>query len=384
MDFPEKFRWDLKGKNWVLRKNNSATIGRLVSLHPAKGDVYYLRMLLCHDHCIGKTSYDDMLMVNGDKCETYQAVCAQLGLLADDSEWDAALADAALTNMPTQIRELFVAILLFCSPSDAPLLFTTHVHEVWGGYEGGVGLASGDAPRGVRLLQAMVQLDIESRLELEGKQMSAFGLPSVSDELRAQVNQAVADARLDALPREIRFQVEHDRVELQEMVDHRLEGVGVGQQGMYRPAQRQFHDLILQAVTDETLTERCFFLDARGGTGKTYVENGILAAVRLIDQDSVALAVAVSGIAATLLMKASTFHSRTKAPIVGLDSTTVFNIRRGSKEAKLFQMCSVIVWDEAPMGHRNLLEALDRTLQDICEDNESVLQFLFLPPTAPD
>jgi ATP-dependent DNA helicase PIF1 len=371
MDFPEKFRWDKSGKKWVLRKNGSATIGRLVSLHPAKGDVYYLRMLLCHDHCIGKTSYADMMTVNGEKSETYQAVCAQLGLLADDSEWDAALADAALTHMPTQIRELFVAILLFCSPSDAPLLFTTHVHEMWDDYEEKMRLASGDAPRNVRLLQAMVQLDIESRLELEGKQMSAFGLPSVSDELRAQVNQAVADARLDALPREIRFQVEHDRVELQKMVDHRLDGVGVGQQGMYRPAQRQFHDLILQAVADETQTERCFFLDARGGTGKTYVENGILAAVRLIDQDSVALAVAVSGIAATLLMKASTFHSRTKAPIVGLDSTTVFNIRRGSKEAKLFEMCKVVVWDEAPMGHRHLLEAFDRTLQDICGDSES-------------
>ena len=189
----------------MLRNNNSQTIGRLVALHPSKGDVYFLRMLLCHDHCIGKTSYDDMLMVNGEKCETYQAVCAQLGLLADDSEWDAALADAALTHMPTQIRELFVAILLFCSPSDAPLLFTTHVHEMWDDYEQKMRLASGDAPRDLRLLQAMVQLDIESCLELEGKQMSAFGLPIVCDELRAQVNQTVADARLDALPREIRF-----------------------------------------------------------------------------------------------------------------------------------------------------------------------------------
>ena len=101
------------------------------------------------------------------------------------------------------------------------------------------------------------------------------------------------------------------------------------------------------------------------------MENGLLADIRLIDNESVALAVAVSGIAATLLSKGSTFHSRFKVPIVGLDSATIFNISRGTKEADLLNRTRVIIWDEAPMGHRHLLEALDRTLRDICDDGDA-------------
>ena len=48
-------------------------------------------------------------------------------------------------------------------------------------------------------------------------------------------------------------------------------------------------------------------------------------------------------------------------------STTVFNISRGTTEADLLIRAKIIIWDEAPMGHRHLLEALDRTLRDICD-----------------
>ena len=32
-------------------------------------------------------------------------------------------------------------------------------------------------------------------------------------------------------------------------------------------------------------------------------------------------------------------------------------------------MAKVIVWDEAPMGHNDLIEALDRLLQDLMGNN---------------
>ena len=54
-------------------------------------------------------------------------------------------------------------------------------------------------------------------------------------------------------------------------------------------------------------------VDARGGTGRTYLENTILASVRLMGPETVALAVAASGIAAMLLLQGRTFHSRFKA-----------------------------------------------------------------------
>lgn len=58
-----------------------------------------------------------------------------------------------------------------------------------------------------------------------------------------------------------------------------------------------------------------FFVDAPGGTGKSYLLNAILAAIRLLDEESIAVAVASSGIAAKLLLKGRTFHSRFKAPL---------------------------------------------------------------------
>ena len=104
------------------------------------------------------------------------------------------------------------------------------------------------------------------------------------------------------------------------------------------------------------------YVDAPGGTGKTYTFNTLLAAVR--SDGEVALAVAFSGIAATLLEGGRTFHSRFKAPLQ-LTATSTCNVPVQSPLADLIRRAQLIVWDEAPMAHRHLLEALDRTLRDV-------------------
>ena len=48
---------------WRKRKRGSdTTIGRVHSVSPLSGEVYYLRMLLHHDHCRGKESFEDLKM----------------------------------------------------------------------------------------------------------------------------------------------------------------------------------------------------------------------------------------------------------------------------------------------------------------------------------
>jgi len=105
-----------------------------------------------------------------------------------------------------------------------------------------------------------------------------------------------------------------------------------------------------------------FFLDAPGGTGKTFLLNCILAYVR--QRDDVALAVAGSGIAATLLKLGRTAHSRFKLPIP-VHAHSTCNITQRCSTAELIRQTHLIVWDEAPMSHRHLFDALDRTLRDI-------------------
>jgi hypothetical protein len=315
-------------------------------------------MLLTNDHCMGKTSFEDMLRVGGVVHPTYQSVCTALGLLQDDNEWHIALADAAVSSMPQQMRELFVSILLWCAPTDPPALFSAHVTDMWDDFQRDHPTASSQT------LHDLVVLDLEERLQAEGRDdVRAAQLPELSSARRAELRQSVATSEFDGFARSVREQLDHDREALQREVDRRL----VGPNGKYQPAQLQFHLDVMRAVDDPTEPVRLFNLDAPAGTGKTYIENGLISHARL-GHLAVVLAVAISGIASTLMSKAATFHSRFKAPLIGLESNTVFNINRGTKEATLLKMAKLIIWDEVSMGHRHLLEALDRTLRDICHE----------------
>ena len=122
----------------------------------------------------------------------------------------------------------------------------------------------------------------------------------------------------------------------------------------------------------ETNSSLYIFIDARGGTGKSFVLNTILAAVRIMDKEnggSVALATGTTGIAANILHLGRTFHSRFKAPLTPHEDS-VFAINVQSTLAKLIKVAKIIVLDEAPMLHRYQLEALHRTLQDIMDNDE--------------
>ena len=81
VDMPGSYTFS--NKRWQLRKRGFS-IGRVHTVSPVWGDVFYLRMLLHHDHCRGKTSYRDLRTIDGNEYDTYQCVCRQVGLLSDD------------------------------------------------------------------------------------------------------------------------------------------------------------------------------------------------------------------------------------------------------------------------------------------------------------
>ena len=130
IDLPKKFRYDKTTKQWIQRKPQSVdtVIGRVHSIHPLAGDVFYLRMLLHNKHSHGKTSFSALRTLdNGKVCESYQEVCRELGLLKDDLEWRQVLEDSSGLKLCKQIRELFIVILMFCQPSNQRQLF----EEFW-------------------------------------------------------------------------------------------------------------------------------------------------------------------------------------------------------------------------------------------------------------
>ncbi|GFS70888.1 ATP-dependent DNA helicase [Trichonephila clavipes] len=102
------------------------------------------------------------------------------------------------------------------------------------------------------------------------------------------------------------------------------------------------------------------FLDALGGTGKTFLFNLLLAFVK--KEKDMALAVASSGIAATLLAGGRTAHSAFRLPLdLARSDSATCNISKGTEQGHVLKTCKLIVWDEATMSHRNVFHALDKT-----------------------
>lgn len=113
------------------------------------------------------------------------------------------------------------------------------------------------------------------------------------------------------------------------------------------------------------------FLDAPGGTGKTFLLDLILAKIRM--RGEIALAVASSGIAATLLEGGRTAHSAFKLPLnVNHAENPSCNLSKRSGMATVLRITKLIIWDECTMAHKRSLEALDRTLRDF-KDNQQTM-----------
>ena len=260
VDFPEKFVYVQKEKKWKPRVNRSDTIGRIHSVSPASGDVFYLRMLLHDDHCRGKVSFTDLCTLPGEEtpCETYKEVCRRLGFLQDDKDWDRALTDAALTGMCRALREFFVTILMFCGSSNPSELFENHWEEWVDDFQHRA------ERRGRRLspeiLKTRVLTDIEQRLQSWEKSLRDFGLPIPTPEDLEAVAEEEAEMFLPPL---IREELDYDWEETKELAERR--------KGQYTAEQMDIYNMVMEAVSSKL--PLCLFISARGGCGKSFLSN---------------------------------------------------------------------------------------------------------------
>ena len=355
VDMPKRHVYNQKKKEWHNRKQgNDTVIGRVHSVNPVAGEAFYLRILLHDNHCMGKTSFQDMLKLPcGRVCENYKEVCVELGLLSDDKEWEKILESAAVTQMCPQIRELFVIILVFCMPSN-PLTLFESFWDTWcddfvrKAESSGVHLTESQ-------LRTMLLLDIEQRLSSFEKSLQSFMLPEPSDE------DIIAVEHVNSIePPFIREELDFDVGELKNLVEERVT--------TFTPEQANIFETVMDAVINERPVQ--IFIDARGGCGKTYLINTILAAVRSLEPGGcVALAMATTGIAGNLLTLGRTFHSRMKAPLKPTKDSTL-NISSQSNLATLIRRAKLLLIDESTMLDRFLLEAMDRSLRDLMQAPE--------------
>ena len=190
-----------------------------------------------------------------------------IGLLQDDNEWDEALAEGAVTRMSSSLRELFVMIVLFCHPANPQDLFNKHYMDWADDY------ISTSLKAGVELsesqIRTLVVVDIQQRLQSWDKDLTMI---KIAEPTEAELEQ-ISFSKSSIHPVLIREELDFDIEKLEETVREK--------QSKFTSSQQMVFERVIHAV--ENSQPLSLFIDARGGTGKTYVLNAILAAVRLME-----------------------------------------------------------------------------------------------------
>lgn len=338
-DFPEKYTWKAQAKKWSKRQRAGGNaIGRMYYIPPSRGDVYYLRLVLLHKS--GARSFEDMRTHNGVLHATYREVCSAMGLLEGDQEYFSAIQEAETFAVPRALRHLFATILLHAGEIASPI-------DMWEHFQGS--MMEDFVHQGLPDPVNAALRSIQHTLADGGKGLVDFGLPEPPQE---DVNN---------LPREVQDELAYDVQEQAAILQHHVP--------LLNQKQREFYEWVKSAL-DEGRAVRGY-LDGPAGTGKTFVYEALLAYVR--SQGKVALPMAFSGIAATLLPGGRTLHSRTKLPVPIPSSDCKCNVSAQSGLAELLRRADLKLIDEWPMSPGEATNGVDR----MCEDIGAVSTFVY-------
>ena len=119
----------------------------------------------------------------------------------------------------------------------------------------------------------LVLSEIEAKLQSEGKSLDDFKLPQVDEELILEFRSPLLNAELN-----------YDIPALQREVDQAERTLNVDQRAAF--------NAVYESIFEEGSKSKVFLLNAAGGSGKTFLLNHILNAVRLKSQVALATATA--------------------------------------------------------------------------------------------
>ena len=97
-------------------------VGRLRISNPKQSEEFSLRRLLVN--IPGSTSFTDLLTVNGRECESFQESCIERGFSNAEVEYRECLREASVSYTASQLRSLFVTILIHCGYSTPSKLYS--------------------------------------------------------------------------------------------------------------------------------------------------------------------------------------------------------------------------------------------------------------------
>ena len=288
---------------------------------------------------MGSTSFEHLLMFDNILYDTYKGACVARGLLEDDTEWHACMEEAVLFKSPRALRDLFLAILENCAPTDPKALFDQFNCDMMEDFTYKYKQQNLTEEQCITYATNDLLCYFDDSFQAKRKTNQDYSLPPADHDLNSDTNS-------DDIP--------------SEEYDDSAEDFYNAHCGMCNEDQLA----ALNEITENLdIGEGGFkFIDAPGGTGKTFLLNLILSMVR--KDENIAIGTATTGIASTLLRLGTTAHSRFKFPL-DIKPDSVCNITPNSKRGKLIAEAKVIIIDEIGQFQNLHIEALDRLLQDL-------------------
>lgn len=327
-DFATKFIWNKSTKTWKRRIIKRNVVVRIYSVSPKDTERFFLKLLL--KHVPGATCYDDLKTVHCIKYNSFRDAAIAMKITDTDEHWHNTMQEATLIHMPSHCRKVFAYLLLYCEVSNPKELWSEFKSKLYDDYRHNhVNLRE-------KALENLALIEISRTLNENNSALKDFDLPEVK--------------AVNRFENEFSVTIE-DRQEFE------------ANQLMLNDEQEK----ILNNVNRSLLIKKqiLLFIDAPGGSGKTFLLNQIITHNLLKNRK--VISVASSGIAAILLKNGRTAHSLFKIPL-NINEESVCDLNKSKDRALIDFLTSadLIIWDEAPMMSKFVYEAFDRSMRDIC------------------
>ena len=321
---PQHYVWNKSEKKWKRRQRRGDNVlSRMYHVSPRDVERFHLRLLLLH--VPGATSYEFLRTVDGQTLDSFKEACVARNLLQDDNEWHSSLSEASLLHMPSQIRQLFVTILVFCNPKSGLELWQAHSDALCEDF-----------------LQHMNLYDAkQSALIAIHHDLRRLGSSGADHDLPQPDNWIVPNEQNNEPPPVPNLTLDD-----------------------LNPEQRAAADAIIQELErgEREGEARIFYIDGPGGTGKTALLNFII--YFAISRGFTVASSAWTGCAKELLHNGRTIHNLFKLPVPILETSSC-NIRPDSPHAHYLRSLDLNIMDEASMIDVYASDAIDRMLRDI-------------------
>ncbi|KHJ95423.1 hypothetical protein OESDEN_04632 [Oesophagostomum dentatum] len=310
-------------------------IARIDAVNPRFTELYALRKLLLYSR--GATSFASLKEVHGHVYQTFVEAAKAAGYMTDSDEWDLCMKSAVELEMPYIVRKLFAQILMHCHPANPIRLWEAYKKEMRCGDRG---TDTTEQEKDFATIEYLRQILLANGTDLDACGLGEVQLPYVDESAPANVEHSAhpENKPIGEVLKNLRSDLNEDQL-------------------------RIAHDIIASVERGRSKQARVFFLYGRAGCGKTFLFNYLIAVLEASRKKVVA--VASTGIAATLLTGGRTAHSTFRLPTRGSSVGKTTNVDASSALADRFRSCDIIIWDEISMQSKGAVESVEKMLQDV-------------------